>query len=328
MKVVDMHCDTLSGLLHCEKKGQEVNLRENSMMVDLTKMRQGDYMLQTFAAFVNYGRTENALENALQQIDLFKRLMKENADMIRPVYSYSDILRNEQEGVMSAMLSVEEGGVCKGDPAYLRILYHLGVRMMTLTWNFENELAFPNESQPNHPHGMVPDTQHGLKEAGFKLLNEMERLGIIVDVSHLSDAGFWDVYHHTKRPFIASHSNARRMSTHCRNLTDDMIKALAERGGVTGINYCNSFLAEDGCGKHAATTAEMSAHIRYLMNVGGEDIVGLGSDFDGIDTAPEIKNCAGMQKLADQLVHDGFTTKQIEKVFYKNVLRVFEEILK
>ncbi|MBQ7916017.1 MAG: dipeptidase [Firmicutes bacterium] len=328
MKVVDMHCDTISGLLHREKKGEQVNLQENHMMIDLTKMRQGDYLLQTFAAFVNYGRCENALESALEQIDLFYRLMAANQEWIRPVGSYADIVKNQQDGVMSALLSVEEGGACKGNPAFLRMLYRLGVRMMTLTWNYENELAFPNESRPNHPHGMIPDTEHGLKAVGFDIIEEMERLGMIVDVSHLSDAGFWDVYHHTKRPFIASHSNARRMSTHCRNLTDDMIKALAERGGVTGINYCNSFLAADGRGRGAASTEEMSAHIRYLMNLGGEDLVGLGSDFDGIDTAPQMQNCAGMQQLADQLAHDGFTTGQIEKVFYKNVLRVFEEILK
>ena len=199
--------------------------------------------------------------------------------------------------------------------------------MMTLTWNYENELAYPNQIAEDHPHGRIPDTVRGLKEKGFEILEEMERLGMIIDVSHLSDRGFWDVYEHTQKPFIASHSNARAVGPHCRNLTDPMIRVLAERGGVTGINYCSAFLDQDGTGSHPGTLEEMSAHIRYLMRLGGEDLVGLGSDFDGISKAPEQQNCAGMQRLADQLYKDGLTTGQIEKIFYKNVYRVFREIL-
>ena len=327
MYVADMHCDTISALLRRQKKGEKVSLRSNDLMVDLEKMRQGEYLLQTFAAFVNYGRVENALENALEMIDLFYQQMEQNTDWIRPVTCWTQIERNQREGYMSALLSVEEGAACKGNPAYLRTLYRLGVRMMTLTWTYENELAYPNQTAEDHPHGRIPDTVRGLKEKGFEILEEMERLGMIIDVSHLSDRGFWDVYEHTKKPFIASHSNARAVGPHCRNLTDPMIRVLAERGGVTGINYCSAFLDQDGTGSHPGTLEEMSAHIRYLMRLGGEDLVGLGSDFDGISKAPAQQNCAGMQRLADQLYKDGLTTGQIEKIFYKNVYRVFREIL-
>ena len=327
MRVADMHCDTLSLLLKKERKGQRSSIRENEGMVSLEKMRQGEYGLQTFAAFIYAPDTENALEEALMQIDLFERQMEANQDWIRPVRSYEDILQNWVGGYMCGLLSAEEGGVCKGDPAFLRTLYRLGVRMMTLTWNFENELAYPNRSQKNHPHGIVPEEEHGLKEKGIEILEEMERIGMIVDVSHLSDRGFWDVYEHTKKPFIASHSNARAVCPHPRNLTDAMIRALAERGGITGINYCAAFLDEDGTGAHPGTLEEMSRHVRYLMKIGGEDIVGLGSDYDGISKAPEWGGCDGIQKLAERHRRDGLSASQIEKVFYKNVMRVFQELL-
>lgn len=328
MQVVDMHCDTLSALLQMEKKGEEADLRHNRLMVDLERMRTGGYMLQTFAAFIHAGSVENPLEHCLELIDLFERLMERNAGWIRPVRSYEEIMRNQREGRMSALLSVEEGEACKGNPAFLRTLYRLGVRMMTLTWNYENELASPNRACPQHPHGMTADCENGVKAKGIEIVQEMERLGMILDVSHLSDAGFWDVLHHTSRPFIASHSNARAVCPHCRNLTDDMIRAMAERGGVTGINYCGAFLDADGTGAHPGTMAEIAGHIRYLINLGGEDFVGLGSDFDGIDKAPEMDGCEGLPLLADFLKKAGFHERQIEKIFFRNVLRVFAEILK
>lgn len=327
MRVVDMHCDTLSVLLRREREGQEVSLRQNDCMVSLEKMRRGDYGLQTFAAFIYAPEAENPLEEALSQIDLFERQMEENEDWIRPVRSYREIEETWDQGLMCALLSVEEGGACKGNPAFLRTLYRLGVRMMTLTWNFENELAYPNQSRREHPHGVVPEEARGLKEKGIEIIEEMERVGMIVDVSHLSDKGFWEVYEHAKKPFIASHSNARSVCPHPRNLTDEMIRALAERGGVAGLNYCAAFLDSDGTGTHAGRLEEMSAHVRHLIKVGGEDLVGLGSDYDGISKTPDMGGCDGIQKLAARLHKDGLTAGQIEKVFYGNVLRVFRELL-
>ena len=148
MNVIDMHCDTLSVLLQKEKQGEEADIGQNDLMVDLNRMRNSGYMLQTFAAFIHAGSVENPLESCLELIDLFERQMETYSAWIRPVRSYQDIAQNQEEGRMSALLSVEEGGACKGNPAFLRTLYRLGVRMMTLTWNFENELAYPNRSMP------------------------------------------------------------------------------------------------------------------------------------------------------------------------------------
>ena len=233
---------------------------------------------------------------------------------------------------MSAMLTLEEGGICQGNLSYLRDFYRLGARMMTLTWNFQNELGFPNKmgaSDGTRPPRCVPDTEHGLTETGIAFLEEMERLGMIIDISHLNDAGIWDVFRHTTKPFVASHSNARALASHPRNLTDEMIRALAERGGVAGINFCASFLRDEEHGgdpKHSLCR-DMVRHMKHMKSIGGIGCIGLGSDFDGITSIVEMKDCSGMQMLADEMSAQGFTTGEIESVFSGNVLRVYREVL-
>ena len=219
--------------------------------------------------------------------------------------------------------------MCLGETALLRDFYRLGARMMTITWNFPNELGFPNgKDESVSPARSVPDTEHGLTETGIAFVQEMERIGMIIDISHLNDAGIRDVFHYTKKPFVASHSNARALARHPRNLTDEMIRALAERGGVAGINYYAPFLkdADKKMPLHGLCS-DMVAHMKHMKQVGGIGCIGLGSDFDGIDTATEMKDCSGMQLLADVMSREGFTTGEIEAVFHDNVLRVYRELL-
>lgn len=330
MNVIDMHCDTLMALLERKRKGRSFELRDQDTQVDLEKMKKSDYMLQNFAVFVDMSATENPLEEALRMIDLYYEQLEKNADMISPVLSYGDILANISVGKMSALLTLEEGGICKGEPEFLSILYRLGVRMMTLTWNYENELGFPNmnrsrKTAADHSHTYSIAYDQGLKERGILFLEEMERLGMIIDVSHLSDAGFYDVLKYTKKPFVASHSNARSVCCAVRNLTDRMIRSLSERGGVTGINFCKDFLGTPEFGKNYLH--QTVRQMKYLVKVGGEDFVGLGSDFDGIDPYSDLKDCLIMPKLADCMKKEGFSHTQIEKIFYKNVLRVYKELL-
>lgn len=195
MKVWDLHCDTLSVLRRAEKNGESVSFEHNNGHIDLERLQKGDYMLQCFAAFVNLGdKTPGAdpLVTALEEIDVFKRIMEKYPDRIAPVYTAADIRKNAEAGKISGMLTIEEGGVCKGSLGVLRRMYELGVRMMTLTWNHENELASPNIIPQNEAHRLwpcQPNTETGLKEKGFEFLAEMERLHIIADVSHLSDKG-------------------------------------------------------------------------------------------------------------------------------------------
>lgn len=329
MDIADMHCDTISELYAKRKEGGNAFLKENDLHIDLKRMRQGGYFLQNFALYTNLAREKKPLEHCLKLLDLFYTEIEANRDQIGAVTSYADIEKNREAGKMSALLTIEEGAVCKGELAHLRNFYRLGVRMMTLTWNFQNELAYPNRMcMEGGRTFMKPDTEHGLTEKGIAFVEEMERLGMIVDISHLSDAGIWDVFRYTRKPFVASHSNARSIASHPRNLTDEMIRALSERGGVAGINYCASFLydAPDGEKKLSRVT-DMAAHIRHMKQIGGIQCIGLGSDFDGISCDLEMKSPADLPLLAGELRKGGFTESEIEAIFYKNVLRVYRELL-
>ncbi len=322
MKVIDFHCDTISEIYEMRKKGQDINLKSNNIHLDIEKMKKADYMLQVFASYVNIKENKNPLESCLSYIDLLYEEIEKNKDKISIVYNYKDIEKNIRDNKMSALLSIEEGAVCKGNISLLRNFYRLGVRMMTLTWNYENELSFPN--------GYFSDDENkrkGLKEKGFEFIDEMERLGMIIDVSHLSDDGIYDVYNNTKKPFIASHSNARSVCSHQRNLTDDMIRKIGYRGGVIGVNFNSSFLNNNYKSSDMSKIRDIIEHMRYIANTGGIDCVGLGSDFDGIDCPLEFENASNMQLIYEEMKKNKFKEEEIEKIFYKNALRLFKETL-
>lgn len=340
--IVDMHCDTLSATLSGSFAGQKADLRRQNTQINFEKLKESGYFLQNFAAFVDMGESEDPLEDTLRMADLFYRQTEASSDLIVPVKSWKDIERSRSQGKMAALLTLEEGGICRGDPALLSVLYRLGARMMTLTWNYENELGFPNfDLRKPLKHPPVTDeiqdptvpgdsrfedlSGRGLKERGIFFLEEMERLGMIIDVSHLSDAGFYDVLNHTKKPFVASHSNARSLWPAKRNLTDDMIRKLADRGGVTGINFCMAFLGRPETGEDFLDQAVR--HMKYLINLGGEDFVGFGSDFDGIDAYDDLKDCTAMPRLIDRMKKADLSYTQIEKICSGNVLRVYKELL-
>lgn len=333
MKVIDMHCDTIGGMFMRSARGKtEEHIGKNNMNIDLEKMAKGDYMAQCFAMFVPFN-VENPFETCMGMIDRFYTEMEAHPNEIAIARNYQDLVKNQKNGKMSAILTIEEGGVTKGNLAYLRDFYRLGVRMITLTWNFENGVGHPNFTRPDNqnekPDFKTPNTKDGLTPYGIEMVQEMNRLGIIIDVSHLSDAGFYDVLKYTSGPFVASHSNARAVCPHVRNMTDDMIYKLAERGGVMGINYCADFLREAKDGEeNFSYIADMVKHIQHIVQVGGIDCVGLGSDFDGIDQNLEMKDASYLPQLAQALSEAGFSEEEIEKIFYKNVLRVFKEVTK
>lgn len=332
MKVVDMHCDTIGEIYEKRRQGESVSILDNSLHVDLKKMEAGDYLLQNFALFTNMGREERPFEYAMKLADVFYEELEAHSDRIGIVKSWADIEQNRRTGRMSAMMTLEEGGICQGELAFLHDFYRLGARMMTLTWNFPNELGYPNrypKQQGAHPI-FEAETERGLTEKGIEFVQEMERIGMMIDISHLGDAGIWDVFQYTKKPFVASHSNARALASHPRNLTDEMIRRLAERGGVAGINFCAAFLGDDdGQGREPihGYCRDMVAHMKHMRRIGGIGCIGLGSDFDGIPGTVEMENCSGMQLLADEMWHQGFTDGEIEAVFSENVLRVYKELL-
>lgn len=342
MKYADMHCDTIGRLYGLKEEGKREGLRENGGHVDLLRMRKGEYLLQNFALFVELERDGDPWERVCRLRTLYAEELEVNADLIAPVLKFADIAANEAAGKMSALLTVEEGAVCKGEPEKLRTLYDMGVRMLTLTWNFPNELGEPNldrellkeyrrrKDQASFERFFhTPNLEGGLTERGREFVAEMEELGMIPDVSHLSDRGFYDVLEAAKKPFVASHSNAREICPCVRNLTDDMIRKLAERGGVMGLNFCADFLEEKPVGEsNPGTIAAVVRHAEHIVNVGGIEVLGLGSDFDGIDTHEELEGAQGMEKLSDALKKAGFTESRVEKIFRDNVLRVYRDTLK
>ncbi|MFQ8703935.1 MAG: dipeptidase [Eisenbergiella sp.] len=329
MRVVDMHCDTIGAIFDNPQKNW--TLADNELHMRLDKMKEGGYFLQNFALFVYASRGESYFEKAMAMADCFDRQMALFADEICQVRSWKEIEENSRTGKMSALLTLEEGAVCEGSMEKLHAFYDRGVRMMTLTWNFPNEIGFPNIHMPENggePDFTVPETERGLTEFGFDLIEEMQRIGMIVDVSHLSDAGFYDVASHAKKPFVASHSDARSVCRAVRNLTDDMIRTLAEKGGVTGLNYCADFLSDGVPGiSNEGTLEAIVRHAKHIVNVGGEDCLGLGSDFDGIPTHAELPGADKLPLLDSALSKAGFTQRQREKIFSENVLRVYREIL-
>lgn len=333
MNVVDMHCDTISEIWQRRTAGQETELLENCLHVDLRRMQESGYLLQNFALFVNSRSCGDPWEQARRLYRIFFQEMEKNRDMIAPVLRFEDIENNKNQGKLSALLAVEEGAVCKGELEKLRLLFDMGVRMMTLVWNYPNELGHPNldltgGKTEEADFLYVPNTKDGLTQRGREFVGKMEELGMIVDVSHLSDAGFYHVLECAAKPFVASHSNARAVCRCARNLTDDMIRRLAERGGCMGLNFCGDFLEEAPREqKNPGTLEAVVRHAKYIVEQGGIEVLGLGSDFDGIPTHGELPGVQSMGILWEALHRAGFTSYQLDQIFGRNVLRVYRECL-
>ncbi len=327
MKIIDLHCDSVMKLMDDER----LSLYDKGGHLDLIKLKQGDYLLQCFAMFVNLRKVEDPYDYCKKMIKKYDDNLSQYSNIIRPVYSYQDILTNQSNNLLSAMLTIEEGGVIQGDLNKLREFYSLGVRMITLTWNYPNEIGYPNINSDlidktttyEKVRAMI-DLRDGLTQKGIEIVKEMEKLGIIIDVSHLGDKGVWDVLANTTKPFVASHSNARTICNFPRNLPDDLLIAMAKRGCVIGVNYCPGFVKEQA---NSMKIADLIKHIDYLKETIGIDHIGLGSDFDGIDGDLELKDASSLPNLMLALEKAGYSDGEIAKITHLNVLRLFKEVL-
>lgn len=311
MFIFDAHVDTLSRL---HSSGE--TLEDQSGHVCLDWLRNGHISAQVFAVFVDPVFYQGmALHRGLEMIDLFWNTIEDYSDYLGFAGSGTSIDELYQEGRIACLLAVEGGEVLEGKLGHLRNLYRLGVRVITLTWNYRNAIASGQ---------MEGDDCGGLSSFGCEVINEMNHLGMLVDVSHLNEPSFWDVLRITSKPVIASHSNARELCNHRRNLTDDQIKAIAEMGGVIGVNFCSAFLSKD----RQAAVDDVINQIMYLIDVGGVQCVGLGSDFDGISQTPiGLENCSQTYVLYDELKKRGLSEDVVEKVMGHNFLRVAKEVL-
>lgn len=317
MKMIDMHCDTLWKLM----RDKDANLWRNSFCVDVQKLRQAESMAQFFACFIDVseiaGETpyDKGYHMVLDMIARAKMEFEQCRKEISPALSYEDFLRNDSEGKISAILTVEEGGILNYEMSRLTELYQKGIRLITLTWNHENCIGYPNSRKEDL-------MRRGLKPFGIEVVEQMNELGMVVDVSHLSDGGFWDVLRHSRKPVVASHSNARSLCAHPRNLSDDMIRALAGNGGVAGVNLYPYFVNISG----KATAEDVAKHVAYMYNVGGEELIAIGTDFDGFGEGElELSHIGDMEKLYVAVKKEGFTERQMELFWNANAMRIIKE---
>ena len=318
MRYMDLHCDTLSEAWMQHKTDI---LEFPEAMIDLRRLKQGGCGVQFFAIFM---LTEQMKREAGVTADdetyiagLREIFLNSCGDLLAPAGSLDDIRRNGDK--ISGILTLEDGRAVNGSMENLERFYQMGIRLISLTWNFENCFGYPNSRDP-------AIMERGLKPFGREAVGRMNELGMLVDVSHLSDGGFWDVAEASKKPFVASHSNCRALNPSPRSMTDDMIRTLADHGGVMGVNFERSFLTQD-LNNPVSRVEDLVRQLAYMIQMGGEGVAAIGSDLDGIGGPLEIGSPDQMPLLFQALDRAGFTDRQIENIAWNNAARVLGETL-
>lgn len=309
--MIDLHCDTIMMLIDHPEKG---DLYKNPWKIDIQKLQTGGSQLQDFALFVDLGETADAYGRYEAMRAVFNENMERYSDYIKLVTSYEGLRACRTAGQIGALLSVEEGGVFEGDLTKLEKAYADGVRLVTISWNYPNGLSFP--------HGEEHEGK-GLTAKGREFVGFMDSAGIIVDVSHLNDAGTKEVAAICRKPFVASHSNARALVPHTRNLSDELIRLIADKGGIIGLNFSRTFLGTS----EESLISDIVRHAEYIRNLGGIEVLALGTDFDGIAPYTEIKDASEMPRLYEAFIAAGFTAEEADGIFWKNADRLLQEIL-
>lgn len=361
MRYIDFHCDTITEL------GEDETFKRNNKSVDTEGLKRAEVLVQCCSMFVPTGligvdnsgiplpplERDKRIEGECDRIySVYCREMQNNIDCLRPVLKFDDVKDCINDGKTGILLTIEDGGVldaggsnieagdlwqkecrettgslenknCQKVIENLENMYNKGVRLITLTWNHENCLGYPNSENKQV-------MAKGLKQTGIEAVLRMNELGVIVDVSHLSDGGFYQVAElmaKAKRPFIASHSNARAVTGHRRNMTDDMIKVLADNGGIMGLNLSPHFLNDMEPKNGSSRIADMVRHILHIRSVGGAEVLAIGSDFDGIEGQLQVKNPPDFEMLWSALAKAGVSNRELEKMWQGNGLRVLSEVI-
>ncbi|MFP4662034.1 MAG: dipeptidase [Halanaerobiales bacterium] len=311
MYTIVSHLDTLLNFF--DKDNEYIFSEDNdNFHVDLVKMKEGNIKIAVFAIFVEPGyKSDRALYRTLEILDKFLSLIEDHEEL-KIIKNYQDIKMVIENDKIGIMLSIE-GAEGIRDLSILRIMHRLGVRMISLTWNQRNHLA----------DGVLESqTNGGLSLMGRKMLAQMEALDIIIDVSHISEAGFWDIMKYFQKPVLASHSNVMSICPHPRNLADEQIIALTERNGVIGINFAPFFITD----RKKVDINDIIKHIDYIRDLVGIESVILGTDYDGIQQTPiGLENISCLKNLKLKLYENDYSREEIEKIFYKNALNFFEK---
>jgi membrane dipeptidase len=300
MKIIDSHCDLLSKML----LDPQINFtsEHSNAAVNLSRLQSVNMALQFYAIYIPEIIKHPNFNHILASIDLFYQKIIMNPE-IAFIKDRDDLDHAFREQKIGALLTLENVEALMGSLSNVRIAYYLGVRCMGITWNHANWAA----------DGVLEPRNGGFTAAGKKFVKECNRLGILLDVSHLAEAGFWQLAEMSSDPFIASHSNADEICPHPRNLTNDQITAILQKKGMIGLTFVPWFVKTSN-----AQISDLLRHIDHICSLGGEDHIGFGSDFDGIETTiPRLEHVGHYGHLINEL-HKKYTAKQVEKFAYMN----------
>ena len=298
----DCHSDTIS---ECTHKGW--SLRRAPGHLDLERLSQFRKAAQVFAIYADGKKYEpgTLFAEACRQHEVFESEMAKNTDLVTFCPAGAGIAAANDAGKIAAVLSIEGGEMLASDPEKLQTAHDWGVRLVNITWNHVNGLSGTNIDQPDK----------GLTDKGRAFVREAQRLGILLDVSHLSDPGFWDLAQMTDGPLVASHSNARVLCGHPRNVTDDMFRAIRDSGGIVGFNMYIDFIGGE-------SMDQAIRHFDHFMELDGGKTLALGGDWDGCDLACGFAGIQDLPQLWNALAAHGYDQATLEDIFFNNVLRV------
>lgn len=306
MRYFDLHCDTIGECLD-----RDLPLDGGGLHVDLACAGGIAPYVQCYAVWIpDELRGEAAFRRFCAAAGRLERETAESGGKLLRCRAGADLDRAERLGCPGAILTVENGSALAGKLEHVQDLKDQGVAMVTLTWNGENELG----------RGVLSPGNTGLSPFGRQAVAALEQAGVVVDVSHASPELFWDVERLAKRPFVASHSNAKEMCGHPRNLTKDQFLAIRDRGGLVGLNFFRSFLNDR---PEEASREDILRHAEYFLALGGEDTLALGSDFDGARLPDDLPGLSGIPALWELFLQKGYPESLVEKIFYGNAARFF-----
>jgi len=302
MKIIDLHTDTLT-----REEPEKADLFSSSKMLSYDKMILGNYDTVALAVYLNYEKHKGHMfELAKKYFDALDRIIELHPEK----FCYYG---NKSNAKIKVLRTIEEGEEIEGKIENLEYFYNRGLKMMTLTWNYPNSLAYPNNTKDNKP-----ELNQGLTNTGKKVIEYLNDKHILLDVSHLGDKAFYECSKLYHGPIVASHSNARSLTKVVRNLEDDMIRIIRDSGGIIGINLCEYFVKTES----KSYLDSLVDHIEYIKRIGGIDVLSIGSDFDGISVPPDLIDCSKWNILQEKLLFRGWSEEDIDKLFYKNAERV------
>ena len=311
---VDTHNDFMYQVYD---KGADISSDNSFTHSDIPKFREGGVDVQVFAVWIPNKQFRNSYRFTLDQIERLKQMAGENSGGMEIAYTYDDIMRIVSLGKLCGLIGIEGGTAIGDDEGRVKEFFDLGVRYIGLTWNNSNLIA--SSARDETEKGITG----GLTDFGRTVIKRMNETGMLIDVSHLGERSFWDVMEISEDPVIASHSNCYSLNPHYRNLTDEQIKAIAEKGGYIGVNFYDKFLVRKG----RADIDDVLNHIDHLKKTGGIDCIGIGSDYDGGITPPAgLENVTMYPEITKALLERGYTSDEVKKILGGNFLRVFKKV--